>query len=199
MLGGSAGDGIPADQEKILRGLIQPETVIDRVARTASPSQLTIFRPPEGEEEIIRVMDRQQEAFAKSLGEGHRIIRGVAGSGKTLILVYRARLLAQLFPQRRFLVTCYTRSLAGQLRALLSEHANVDVIHLDRVMADTIRAAGMKHPGFDEDPEGERSRRSPAGFAAQCKPTVPCRALDEAQDFRHRRPAVCCQTVSGLR
>jgi hypothetical protein len=106
MLGDSADDGIPADTKKILRGLIQPETVIDRVAQAASSIQLTIFRPLEREEDITRVMDRQQEACTKSLGEGHRIIRGVAGSGKTLILVYRARLLAQLFPHRRFLMTC---------------------------------------------------------------------------------------------
>src|SRR5690606_22808272 len=36
--------------------------------------------------DIVRVMDLQQEQLARSLGEGHRVIHGVAGSGKTLIL-----------------------------------------------------------------------------------------------------------------
>src|SRR5690606_1685916 len=38
--------------------------------------------------EIVRVMDIQQEQMAKSMGDGHRVIHGVAGSGKTLILGY---------------------------------------------------------------------------------------------------------------
>ena len=36
--------------------------------------------------DIVRVMDREQERLARTLGEGHRLIRGVAGSGKTVIL-----------------------------------------------------------------------------------------------------------------
>ena len=39
-------------------------------------------------------MDLQQEQLARSLGDGHRVIHGVAGSGKTLILGYRAEQLA---------------------------------------------------------------------------------------------------------
>ena len=39
---------------------------------------------------IMRVMDLQQEQLARSLGDGHRVIHGVAGSGKTMILGYRA-------------------------------------------------------------------------------------------------------------
>ncbi|WP_457673447.1 NERD domain-containing protein, partial [Thiolapillus sp.] len=31
--------------------------------------------------DMVRVMDRQQEILARSLGEGHRVIHGVAGSG----------------------------------------------------------------------------------------------------------------------
>ena len=48
-----------------------------------------------GVPDIIRVMDIQQEQLARSMGEGHRVIHGVAGSGKTMILGYRAQYLAQ--------------------------------------------------------------------------------------------------------
>ena len=41
--------------------------------------------------DIVRVMDLQQEQLARSMGEGHRVIHGVAGSGKTMILGYRAQ------------------------------------------------------------------------------------------------------------
>ena len=45
--------------------------------------------------DVVRVMDLQQEQLARSMGEGHRVIHGVAGSGKTMILGYRAQYLAQ--------------------------------------------------------------------------------------------------------
>ena len=37
------------------------------------------------------MLDLRQERNAHSLGEGHRIVYGVAGSGKTIILIARAR------------------------------------------------------------------------------------------------------------
>jgi superfamily I DNA and RNA helicase len=43
----------------------------------------------------MRVMDMQQEQLARSLGDGHRVIHGVAGSGKTMILGYRAEYLGE--------------------------------------------------------------------------------------------------------
>jgi hypothetical protein len=45
-------------------------------------------RDEAGEPDLTRVMDLQQELLARSLEEGHRVIHGVAGSGKTLILGY---------------------------------------------------------------------------------------------------------------
>ena len=44
----------------------------------------------------MRVMDLQQEQLARSLGDGHRVIHGVAGSGKTLILGFRCVHLAEM-------------------------------------------------------------------------------------------------------
>ena len=56
-----------------------------------SPSAPKVETVPD----IVRVMDLQQEQLARSMGEGHRVIHGVAGSGKTMILGYRAQYLAQ--------------------------------------------------------------------------------------------------------
>lgn len=182
MLGGRVGDPIPKDREKILRGLIQPDLVIDKIARHSDANQLTIFRPPTDGEDIVRVMDRQQEAMAKSLGSGHRVIRGVAGSGKTLVLVFRARLLARIFPSERILVTCYTRTLTGELRQALQDHPNVEVVNLDRLMAMFIREAGWRHPGYEE---GEDAVARLALKAAQrgVGPRYRAVLIDEAQDF----------------
>ncbi|MES2568948.1 MAG: UvrD-helicase domain-containing protein [Verrucomicrobiota bacterium] len=45
-----------------------------------------------------------------------RLVTGVAGSGKSLILIYRAMLQARLFPRARILVLTHNRPLNGELR-----------------------------------------------------------------------------------
>lgn len=72
--------------------------------------------------DLLQVMDLQQEQIARSLGEGHRVIHGAAGSGKTMILVFRAQhLLAAASPDRPILVLCFNRTLAHRIEALLRE------------------------------------------------------------------------------
>ena len=70
--------------------------------------------------DIIRVMDLQQEQVARNLGDGHRVIHGVAGSGKTMILAYRCAQLASTVV-KPILVLCYNRSLAEYLKNILKE------------------------------------------------------------------------------
>jgi hypothetical protein len=70
--------------------------------------------------DLLQVMDLQQEQIARTLGEGHRVIHGAAGSGKTMILVFRAQhLLPTARPDRPILVLCYNRTLADRIDAML--------------------------------------------------------------------------------
>ncbi len=72
--------------------------------------------------DLLQVMDLQQEQVARSLGEGHRVIHGAAGSGKTMILIYRAAHLAAVArPDQPVLVLCYNRSLADRIEHLLRQ------------------------------------------------------------------------------
>lgn len=72
--------------------------------------------------DLLQVMDLQQEQIARTLGEGHRVIHGVAGSGKTMILVFRAQQLAAAArPDQPILVLCYNRTLAQRITTLLRE------------------------------------------------------------------------------
>jgi len=70
--------------------------------------------------DLLHVLDLHQEQIARSLGEGHRVIHGVAGSGKTLILVYRCLDLAQKL-NKPILVLCFNVALAAKLRQVLHE------------------------------------------------------------------------------
>ncbi|WP_254422952.1 3'-5' exonuclease [Rhodanobacter sp. B05] len=70
--------------------------------------------------DLIKVMDAQQEQLARSIGGEHRIIHGVAGSGKTMILGFRAMQLAREMG-KPILVLCYNKTLAARLEQLIGE------------------------------------------------------------------------------
>ena len=81
--------------------------------------------------DIMRVMDLQQEQLARSLGEGHRVIHGVAGSGKTMILAYRAEYLARACTNAKpVLVLCYNQPLAVKLDAIVAAKGLADKVHV---------------------------------------------------------------------
>ena len=79
--------------------------------------------------EIVRVMDIQQEQLAKSLGGGHRVIHGVAGSGKTLILGYRCLHLSQA-TNKPILVLCFNITLAAHLRGFIAAQGVEDRVQV---------------------------------------------------------------------
>ena len=80
----------------------------------------------------LQVMDLEQEEVARNLGEGHRVIHGVAGSGKTLILAWRARHLVRTL-HKPVLVLVFNRTLAAWLRHQLE----TQMIAGDRVTVHT--------------------------------------------------------------
>jgi hypothetical protein len=98
-----------------------------------TPVQIDIFRSVIHPEVVIRasetdlaVLDLRQERNARALGDGHRIVYGVAGSGKTVLLIARTKLLAE-DPEKRILVLCYNRLLAQHLAVALAAHRHVTV------------------------------------------------------------------------
>ncbi len=123
----------------LMRGLLSlPQ--IDRVRWILFPevrvnTQIGLFSPDEeaGDAlpDIMRVMDLQQEQLARSLGEGHRVIHGVAGSGKTMILGYRAEYLAKASANAKpILVLCYNQPLAVKLDAVMTAKGLAGKVHV---------------------------------------------------------------------
>jgi len=102
--------------------------------------------------DVIRVMDREQEQLARSLGEGHRVIHGVAGSGKTMILGYRAAWLAQALGQP-ILVLCYNVALAAKLRQMVADRglrAKVSVYNFHAWCVEQLRLYHLAKPADGE-------------------------------------------------
>lgn len=102
----------------------------------------SLFAPPEDNQpdqnqtieklipDLVKVMDWQQEQLARNLGEGHRVVHGVAGSGKTLILAYRCLHLAEIGFKKPILVLCYNRTLAAKLSHMMQERNVEDNVHV---------------------------------------------------------------------
>ena len=91
--------------------------------------------------DVIKVMDMQQEQLARNLGSGHRVIHGVAGSGKTLILAYRCQYLA-LQATKPILVLCFNVTLAAKLRAMMVSKGlgdKVQALHFHDWCAEQLR------------------------------------------------------------
>ena len=96
--------------------------------------------------DLLRVMDLQQEQLARSLGEGHRVIHGVAGSGKTLILGYRAEHLAKAC-RRPILVLCYNKTLATKLASVIQAKGLQDKVNVATFHAWCVRQLDTYHAG----------------------------------------------------
>ena len=100
---------------------------------------------------IMRVMDLQQEQLARSLGEGHRVIHGVAGSGKTMILGYRAEYLAQASTpsSKPILILCFNEPLGVKLHSVMEAKGlggKVHVRHFHKWCRDQLVAYGQTLP-----------------------------------------------------
>lgn len=134
-------------QVDVLRGVLHPEIVVSPtpvdLAKAASRSEeqggsgddpCPPVAPPApqpalGSTSTLKVLDVRQEQHAKSIGSGHRIIYGTAGSGKTVLLLSRARFLARENPDSKILVLCFNVALASYFEAVLRDCPNVDALH----------------------------------------------------------------------
>lgn len=158
-----------AHQIDVLRWVLFPESRMDVI----------LGREHVNAEEVKAVLDARQEQHARSLGSGHRILFGVAGSGKTVLLLARARWLAQERPGQTALLLCFNKVLAAWLQARLADCPSVVVHHFDG-WARTLKIP--RHQREDAESFGTRLLREVhrRGQAARQWDTV---MIDEAQDF----------------
>lgn len=101
--------------------------------------------------DIMRVMDIQQEQLARSLGDGHRVIHGVAGSGKTMILGYRAEYLAQASTatSKPILILCFNEPLGVKLHHVMLAKGlsgKVHARHFHKWCYDQLKYSGQVMP-----------------------------------------------------
>lgn len=148
----------------LVRGAINPEiTSGDGVILDEDQSKL-VFEPIT--EEVVKPVTQQkskehkpitQALFADDVkdtpenelpleneqiisGNSIRLVRGVMGSGKTLVLLAKAKRWAKMYPDWNILVLSYNKELAQSLRKELRGHQNIRTNHLDQLLREIITA-----------------------------------------------------------
>lgn len=122
-LGEHLGGALSAEEIALWRAAFTPEVVV--------PPAFTVRRPPDRNLQptlLPYLLDYDQERVLKSelslTGEaegamrdfGVSLVNGVSGSGKSLIVVYRAHVLRSLFPKQKILGLTHNRALIRDLR-----------------------------------------------------------------------------------
>lgn len=84
-----------------------------------------------------------------------RLVRGVAGSGKSLVLVQRAKYLSALHPKWRILVLSFNQLLSQDLRSRMKGFANIKTSTFHSLCLEAMREGGFNMPQTIQDsPEG---------------------------------------------
>jgi Nuclease-related domain/AAA domain/UvrD-like helicase C-terminal domain len=208
----------PADFQRRLWGMFTvsyPHTLTlpqrDRIRwhlfpemRLPTQASLDFTDTPPALPDLMAVMDLQQEQIARTLGEGHRVIHGAAGSGKTMILICRAQLLAAAArPEQPVLVLCFNRTLADRIEAMLrlrgvDERVQVRTFH--SWCKDVVDSYGLSVPVVaDRDEHFRRlvatvERALHTGLVPSGQYTA--LLVDEAHDFEDHWLAIATKLVN---
>ena len=174
-----------------VRWILFPEVRVQTTGELFDDSQLE-----SGEAElpdIMRVMDLQQEQLARSLGDGHRVIHGVAGSGKTMILGYRAEYLAKanMPSSKPILILCFNEPLGVKLHSVMQAKGlsdRVHVRHFHKWCRDQLVAFGQTLPAYNMPVEAKMAdmvQRVINGVDRKQIPSGQYQAvmIDEGHDF----------------
>jgi len=124
------------DQISTIRGILHPEKAVKEIPATSKSVPARVKLAPDSS--VIVTLDIEQERLAADIREGHRLFYGVAGSGKTLILLSRAKYLANRLLTTRVLVLCFNITLAAYLRSLIHDESQnpiykerIEVVHFN--------------------------------------------------------------------
>ncbi|MBC8078196.1 MAG: ATP-dependent helicase, partial [Chloroflexales bacterium] len=117
------GPPLPPAHDEALRRAFCPEVIVPAALTVRSPearatsAALSDYLLSYDQEWLLKHdLALSDEAAALEGDLSLTLINGVAGSGKSLVLLYRARLLRQFFPHKRILVLTHNRPLILDLR-----------------------------------------------------------------------------------
>ncbi len=145
----------------------------------------------------LKALDRTQEQFAKRIPNGHYMVSGVPGSGKTVILLSRALYLLKENPEWQIKIVTYNRSLTHSLESRLNHlsqdidfmgigQENISISTFHQVALETANIAVPQDAGNDF-----WKNELPKIALEGAQSTYDAILIDEYQDFYHDWIKVC--------
>jgi hypothetical protein len=178
--------GFNHEEIEILQGILTPRRRIELPIREG-----------EGKDRIRRDnrdLDESQARFALQLGQGHHIIKGPPGSGKTLVLIQRCSYLYRYHPQvKRVLFVCYNIALVSYIKQLLFNKGvnigepDIQVCHFFevcwKIIKERVKFENEDSEYYEGVTEKTLGRLSEAKNAGDPFDAI---FIDEAQDFNEK-------------
>lgn len=113
-------DPLTLDEYRAARSVLGGGSVIGSEGAAAPPDPTTKGELYDRVEETLPKLDRKQEAIGIQIPPGPQQVRGIAGSGKTVLMAMKAARMHSRHPEWDIAVTFMTKSLYPQLRELVN-------------------------------------------------------------------------------
>lgn len=171
-----SGAQLTGEELDSVRDRLYPETHFDLI------THVTVEGRQERMQKRIR-LDAIQEGCARSISNGVTALCGVAGSGKSLVLAARARLLAESHPDWNIQLLCFNNSLVSYLQRLVGpSHPSIRV----STFHSWTRQLGLWLPFVNSEEKAERERKRLLGAIEDGvgRESLDAILIDEGQDFR---------------
>ena len=162
----ASGFSVAQTQEELDRGKRTEVSADDFAAALRTDESRRTFWLVEDDEELRRMLDEpvefwriflhpSQRKLVERTWNGPVLVRGGAGTGKTVVAMHRARWIADLLnkrndPSGRVLFTTFTSNLAADVAANLAnlcskeQMVRVEAVHLDGWVVDFLRRSGYE-------------------------------------------------------
>jgi hypothetical protein len=154
------GAALSGEQLRLIRATINPTVLIESPGQPAiildetqerlvvAPVKVEIEEQQEKQTDLqMALVEEEVDTSAEQLPPVEetlvgklsvRLVRGVAGSGKSLVLIQRAKYLASQFPDWSILVVTFNKNLAGRLSQDLKDFKNVRSVNFHKLCRELI-------------------------------------------------------------
>ncbi|RMF81390.1 MAG: hypothetical protein D6737_05225 [Chloroflexi bacterium] len=128
----------------IIRGVLDPELIVHDAkgedVGTITVEQERIIKQPIKIKPAASPMDDflTDEAIAVSQNTSVRLVRGVAGSGKSLVLAKRAQFLAANYPDANILVLAFNKDLVKDLEKRIGNIPSIEVVNFHKLCSNIL-------------------------------------------------------------
>ncbi|NLG41602.1 MAG: UvrD-helicase domain-containing protein [Chloroflexi bacterium] len=135
-------DGVILDEEQSKLVLETPGEEVLKTATTPAPKKPKLITQALFDEAIEEGTEDNLTSESEQIISGNsvRLLRGVMGSGKTLVLLGKAKRWSKINPDWDILVLSYNKELAQSLRKELRGYPSIKTSNLDQLLRDIITA-----------------------------------------------------------